>query len=441
MLTKGLFFLLAALLTVQAQEEASNASVEAVAEVINEDPALFISAVDVEQVDVEAVEKHRAARQHGKKPRRVSACGCPDRFDCNVCDLKSSSSSSSTSSSSDCCTCLNAECARDYVADLDFYTNYPVLSGNQATWTYYADENVVADQGSLTTGCKGGLLDTKVYTETSGGQTNNPYSDNYKYFIYAKEPVAVPRAGNLVVQFLASARTFKTDDNPFPEALKSDAGDDVRFAAGYFSVFDPFVSDISRPLADGLTFSFFLTNDRVYASYQRMAKIDSETGIASSHAAFNFLIPVKVRKFCDLHEMKVVLNHSNRIVSWRLDGREVFRVNKVGYLLNREFMLSDLGGTEADAFPETIQYGFGSMTMLDSYPACLRSDQCRSCKFPDMRQAFVQTVLNPENYKNPPLNHGRPAVFWDTTGAEKNRLWGQGSTTHIRRLAVYTEDC
>jgi hypothetical protein len=139
--------------------------------------------------------------------------------------------------------------------------------------------------------------------------------------------------------------------------------------------------------------------------------------------------------------MKIVINYAGRYVSWRLDGREVFRVNKIGYLLSREFMLTDFGGVEGDAFPELVQYGFGSMTLLDSYPACLRSDVCRSCKFPDLRQALVQTVINPQQYINPPLDHGRPAVFWDTTGAIQNRLWGQGSETAIRRLAVYYEDC
>jgi hypothetical protein len=277
---------------------------------------------------------------------------------------------------------------------------------------------------------------------TTEGQVDNPYSDHYKYFIMANQPVPVPKAGNLVFEFLASTKTFRTEQNPFPEVLQSPAGDDVRFASGVFQVFDPYRLGESNPAADGLVFSFYLTNDRVYVGYERQDRYISGTrppGVLP--AAFNFLIPVKVRRSCDLHDMKIVVNHANRFVSWRLDGREVFRVNKVGYLLSRTFMLTDFGGAEQEAFPETLTYGFGSMTLLDSYPACLRSDNCRSCKFPDLRQALVQTVINEANYINPVLGAPQPAIFWDLLGQEKYRLWGQGSETHIRRLAVYTEQC
>lgn len=391
-------------------------------------------------------EKAARRAQATRHRRRVvnAPCGCADRFNCDICDYPSSkSSSSSSSSSSDACTCPDQECQRDYLNDMDFYTNYPVLSGPSQTWSYFENSDITANGGVLTTGCKGGFLDSRVYNITTDGQVDNPYSDHYKYFIYSNQAVTVPKAGSLVFEYLASTRTFRTEQNPFPDVLQSHAaGDDVRYASGVFQVFDPFVRGIFNPSADGLVFSFYLTNDRVYVGYERQNRyLDESVPFGSEPAAFNFLIPVKVRRNCDLHDLKIVVNYANRFVSWRLDGREVFRVNKVGYLLSRTFMLSDFGGAEQESFPETLSYGFGSMTLLDNYPACLRSDNCRSCKFPDLRQALVQTVINADNYINPVLGAPQPAVFWDEQGLEKNRLWGQGSETHIRRLAVYTEQC
>ena len=91
--------LLAAFMAVRAQDTEQNVVVvdeTAVSEVVNTDPALFIPAGDAAVTSVEVVEKHRG----GRKPRRVTGCGTPDRFNCNICDLPSSSSSTSSSSSS-----------------------------------------------------------------------------------------------------------------------------------------------------------------------------------------------------------------------------------------------------------------------------------------------------------------------------------------------------
>lgn len=410
-------------------------------------------------------EKAAARRAGGKactKHGRANCGRCRDRFNCDVCVESSTSSSSSSSSSSDSCgqgPCDDSDyCQRDYLADLDFYTHYPRLTGERADWSYWTDGQVTADGGSLAFSCKGGLLDSKVYTVTSP-QSANPYADHYKYFISANAPVTVPKAGNLVFEFVAAVKTFETDQYPYPEVLISDAGEDVRFAAGVFQVFSTNSSqpDQRNPLTDGLVFSYYLTNDRVYIGYERQQQANADVvpdgkAYSSAYAAFNFLIPVKVRRACDQHDMKIVFNQANRYVSWRLDGREVYRVSKVGYLLNREFMMSDFGGAEGDAFPDLLQYGFGSFTLLDNYPACLRSDSCRSCKFPDVRQALVQTLLpvsippNPvvppyTGQYNPVLGQPSPAVFWDTNGLVANRLWGQGSESAIRRLAVFKESC
>lgn len=373
-------------------------------------------------------------------PKPGSCPPCVDRFNCDPCHLQphkdhSSSSSSSSSSSDSSCVCPTEDCQRVYLNDLDFYTHYPRLplkdnSNADAPgidWTYWSEGGPVWSGGpdsSLTFSCRGGFLDTKVYTNDYSG--TNPYAMHYQYFITAKELVPMPKSGSLVFEYIAAVKTYKTEQNPYPDVLISDAADDVRLATGVFQVLDE---------ATRLRFSFYMTNDRVYVGYERQIDVALQ---ANAVAAFNFLIPVKIRKTCDIHTMKILFNPGAKYVSWFLDGREVYRVTRVGFLLNREFMTADFGGAEEDVFPASLDYGFGSFTLLDNYPACMRSDSCRSCKFPDLRQALSSATAVPvPPYFNPVLGSPVPAVFYDST----TRVWGQGSETAIKRLAVYTQVC
>jgi hypothetical protein len=287
--------------------------------------------------------------------------------------------------------------------------------------------------GSLrkfSTGCKGGLLDMTVYPPITDVHYDYYELGRYQWLGFVQKPVPVPKFGRVIVQFKASVETFFSDQSPFPNQMISQNGDDVRLATGTFNVYD---------FTTGLMFDFFVTNSRIYIGYGRATFTRTP---ANDYAGFQFLIPVKMRKPCDENVMRVVLNSKRKLVTWFVDGRAVFVVNKVGYYLNRQFMTVDNNGFEMGAFPNSIRYGFGAATLMDNYPACQKDADCCDCRFPSLRQALVNTAPDAlVGEVNPLVGRVNPAVFYDNTNSVDYKYWGQGSVTRLKHLIVWSDEC
>jgi len=292
-------------------------------------------------------------------------------------------------------------CFKNYIQKMDFYHTKPVLEGAGKNWNYFFEDlsdAIKADDGVFTADCHGGKIDSTVFTRFFNSTTVREL-EGAKFLIYAKAPAEVPKNGDLVVEYEGSGETFKTDQNPYPKEITQP--NDYRMAANLFTTID---------FQSSLAFSWLLTNDRVYILYSRYT---FGWAAGEQYAAFNFVIPVKMRKPCDWHNMKTIVHGTTKQVSWRLEGREVFRVSKVGYLIDRQYMAADFSGQEGPAFPAQIWYGFGTVDSLWAYPACKRSDTCCDCKFPTVRQGLVDmgSELAPPLY-NPLLGPPNPAIFW-----------------------------
>lgn len=321
---------------------------------------------------------------------------------------------------------------------MDFYHVYPRFIGPSADW-YFVNLffSPLTKPAELTMDCNGAVLDTRVYKRLFDVVPNDRWEPfRYQWLALNQFPVTLPKAGKLSVIFVGTTETFKTEQSPYPKTVASYAGDDVRMAAGVYMVYD---------MDTGFSFEYFLTNDRVYVGYTRTSLARTEV---NDYAAFTFLIPVKMRKPCDWHRLKIVLDSEHKTVTWILDKRQVFVVNKVGYRLSRQFMVVDIGGNELPAFPKKIQYGFGSMTMLDAYPACQKGTDCCDCRFPTLREGLFKTIRNPiRKQMNPLLGAPTPAVYYeDKIYSKPNyeldyQYWGQGSISKLRYLAVYTNEC
>lgn len=372
-------------------------------------------------------------------PAFLMEAGDADAKGRRPCVRRYKSESSSSSSSCECC----EECPKVYFEWMDFYTNGPNFDGEFGTWAYFnVTEDVggvpetifTADDGILTLGCNGGVLDSKVYTSWQFGLSNNTAMDHAKYWAYAKTPIPVPVHGDVVVKWDAAVQTYQTEQNPFPSALVE--RNDFRLANGQFMIFDPVTK---------LYFAFLVTNHRVYVVYSRAANpvfnpppLPKDLN-PDQWAAFTFVIPVKIRRVCDYNNMEIILHADTKEVSYHVDNQEVFLINKVGYLLDRDYMVEDAGGQELNAYPTSVYYGFGTFTGLDYYPACQRTQSCRSCQYPFVRQSLVK-INNDVDFiqYNPIFGPPTPAVFYDPLGeSEGNHIWGQGTVTKIRKLIAY----
>lgn len=360
---------------------------------------------------------------------KVPNCRCPtikprckpssDEGDCHC------STTFDPSSYIDCC------CQYTFISEWDFYYRYPQLDGPTQNWHYYTNGDFVADGGYITFTRKGGLLNTSRYNVTVA-KSSIPYLDNYKYLVFANEPVELDSDQENVFEYWMQARTFFTDASPYPKNILKCPDDDVRLAAASVNVYDP---------ATELYFNFLVTNDMVYAVYGRNA--DKRDPQDYNYAAFNFVIPLLWRKPTDTHKLKVILGRRQRTVRWKIDNKEYFRVEDVGARIDRQYMTADFGGADDEVFPESVLYGFGSMTLLNHYPACWRACDNKPCIYAASRQALYKTgdAQAPEQY-DPIQGKPVPAVFWNTMNTEERfRVWGQGSATFFKRISVYLQNC
>jgi hypothetical protein len=261
-------------------------------------------------------------------------------------------------------------------------------------------------------------------------QTNPYWADHYKYFIYADMPVNIPERGVTTFEFKARVSTNGKGCRkfPFPPEVVNSL-DDARLASGGFRVFEP---------QTGMNFAFHITNELVYAVYERNITIAGISG-------FSYFIPVRPRQRKQMHHMKIIVNATSKTVTWMLDGREVLKVDRVGATLKCQklHMVNNMSGTDIVTFPRKLYYGFGSFTFLDYYPPCRPSCKTEnSCNFPCVREGLVRTSANPAlPAYDPILGPPNMAHFFDNFSKDTNRLWGQGSETWIRNIRISQEQC
>lgn len=317
-------------------------------------------------------------------------------------------------------------CETVMLANFDFDRTVPVVSADPINgWSYFDGK----DDGKLTTGPCGGTLISLPFHDFVASDVFRQ-GDHYKYMLYANQWAQVPENGNLTVSWIASAKTKNTDQSPYPAAYLDD--EDYRLANALLSAYDP---------ENFLFYDMMLTNDRVYALYGALPTI----GVA----AFSVVVPMKVRKQCDWHKLKIKFVSADQSVSFNVDGHDGFRVIKPGFMGDRKYVVNDLGGVETLRFPRYIQYGFGTATFLDYYPTCQKIPGCDFCNYPQIREALLNlgnlNDVDTVPQFNPFLGAPIPAHYYADTQVLQDsanyHIWGQGVMLNMTRLAVYQDVC
>lgn len=161
-------------------------------------------------------------------------------------------------------------------------------------------------------------------------------------------------------------------------------------------------------------FEFTLTNDAVYAMYERLPFARTPD---NHYASFTYLVRVADRVPEDWHDMRITYDRCRRSVTWHLEDEEVFKVDKIGHYLGPEQLgdlVIDRGGVEEEV-PELRQMtcGFGSFSLMDSTV--------------DGKPGLVRLVET-EGY------YVRPDEFLDG-----DRLIGQGTKLEVASVTVTVE--
>jgi hypothetical protein len=183
-----------------------------------------------------------------------------------------------------------------------------------------------------------------------------------------------------------------------------------------------FTALVTADFETSMIFDFALTNDTIYALYERLPFGRT----ADNHyASFTHLIPVASRSSTDIHHLKISYDRSGKSVSWHVEGRKVFEVTRPGHFLpNHDFVVIDRGGTEQDAgVLRQLVCGIGMFTLVDAYNR-------------DAKKSLVRLVGSPNAYYRSPENASEPPNFFDETSQRSSRLFGQGATLRVRNVVI-----
>lgn len=202
-------------------------------------------------------------------------------------------------------------------------------------------------------------------------------------------------------------QTLGTQFQPFGSSV-IDANDDLRLAS---------LAQVTIDFESYIVFDFFITNRHIYAYYERLPFGRTAT---HNYAAFAFAIPVADYRPGDAHRLRIAYDRTAGITRWLVDGFEVYRVNRIGRLIDRDHMTIDLGGTEEDVAPRQLDCGMGTFTLLDGH----------------LPSHIGLVRLSESPYFNPALGAPAPENFTDNLSLYADRLFGQGATLNVQRYVV-----
>lgn len=302
-----------------------------------------------------------------------------------------------------------------------------------AKWFYFAAGPYVGDDGIVTT-AQNGLRVTSsgvnpatgepAFVRTLGLESVNgglPGGlDHVKWLAYMNHLSSHGYPGfdavmgeELTCEATLSGRTYGTGGHPFGGAV-SNPNDDIRLAGVAMNTID---------FETFLVADFFLSNERVYVLYERLPFLKGAPGFGN-YASFTYAIPVAKRKLGTDHSMKIAYDRAAGTIRWLLDDREVYRVDRIGYRIDRRHMLLDHGGEDTLISPRQLACGMGMFTLLD---AVLPGST-----------GLVRLSEAPGFYFSPRLGEPAPAEFVDASSADHSRLFGQGAELRVRKYGVST---
>jgi hypothetical protein len=302
-------------------------------------------------------------------------------------------------------------------------------------WFHFSAGPFVGDDGLPTTSRQGLRVVPKgtnptthqpAFTRTLGQEAENgglPGGlDHVKWLVYANNIASTNVPGfdavpgqELACETRLSGRTFGTAGHPFGTNVQN-PNDDLRLGGVALNAID---------FETFIVVDFFVTNERIYALYERLPfGRPSSGGTLGEYASFTFTVPVATRSIGDEHRLKIAYDRQQGIMRWLVNDREVFRVNRLGYRIDRAHMVLDHGGTETLAQPRQLACGMGMFTLLDaSRPG-------------SQNPGLVRLSTAQGFYFNPFVGQPTAQRFVDDSSQPSKRLFGQGAELKVGDFIV-----
>jgi hypothetical protein len=303
-------------------------------------------------------------------------------------------------------------------------------TGPDAKWFYFSAGPYVGDDGVTTTSDQGlrvvptgknPATGRPAFVRTLGQEDDNGLGlpgglDHVKWLAYMNHTAASGFPGfdalpgqELACEAVVGGRTFGTRGHPFGASV-SGPEDDPRLATVAMNTID---------FETYMVFDFFLTNEGLYAVYERLPFGRTET---NRYASFTYVVPLGRRDPGDMHALAIAYDRAAGRVRWLVDGREAFRVDRPGRRIDQRFLTLDHGGVEEDVSLRQMNCGMGMFTLLDAYRPT--------------NTGLVRLSSQPSFYFNPQQGEPAPATFVDEQSRPGSRIFGQGAELRVRRYGV-----
>lgn len=301
------------------------------------------------------------------------------------------------------------------------------VGADDSAWFYFGEGDSIGDDAIATSTDSGLRVVSRgvnpatgepAFTRTAGPE-KGPLPgefDHFKFLAYVNHMSAHGTPGfdiasgeKLTVEAVLSGRTYGVEGHPFRDAVK-DSESDYRLAAFSLNTID---------VTKSMTSDFFVTNSMIWVLYERLPFAREALG---NYASFTFLIPVMERAIDDVHRYAISYDRDSNTITWSIDGRIVFEVDKPGCHINRKYMAIDLGGDETLVTLDQLNGGLGLFAMLD-------------CTQPTGTGLVNLAPHAPGQYLDPAT--GRPGLaFVDNVSHPSNRLFGQGAEMTVREFTI-----
>ena len=206
--------------------------------------------------------------------------------------------------------------------------------------------------------------------------------DRVKFLVYQKEPYNAPKLGSEIVYegIISAQQTGLENFSRVSPVLGATAGaplygvnnvfEDLRLSSAGINVLDE---------VNQLVFNFGLTNEDIYAVYERLPLGRKEWvgPAATNYDSYGQVIPVGKRNIADplndFVKLAIAYNYKENYVRWLVNDQEVFRLERLGFPLERETRVYQMGTTGSFPDPDSLlrptqlKYGFGTFSNMGFY--------------------------------------------------------------------------
>jgi hypothetical protein len=196
-------------------------------------------------------------------------------------------------------------------------------------------------------------------------------------------------------------------------------------------------------------FDFALSNANIFAYYEKTPALTRNPDPSENFDAWTHLIPVGKRNIAnpaeDYVKLAIAYNYKENYVRWIVNDEEVYRINRIGYPLERKYRGIEFGvvGQLPDPVkltrPKTLSFGFGTFTNFANFTPINpgQFDNAGLIGYADVVSAAVNPVRTNINGTLQQYPFISPYATFVVPQGYTGTNFGQGVNLCIKYVAVY----